>query len=227
MVTSRTTWTPACRLIAARLPRIDIFERVTEPGDLAAIIELEALTNPRLRPMVGAISTIAERDRVTGPGSTYVMAPFAYPQSARFSDSSAGAYYAAHDLATAIAEVRFHRTRFAERTATPPMDFDERIIEAEVDGDFVDLRGEPASSWLYDPNPDSYATTQAFARRERSRGASGIVYRSVRKADGECIAVFIPRLVQNARTAGYIGLRWDGKRITDAYRKTSLTSEYP
>jgi hypothetical protein len=49
----------------------------------------------------------------------------------------------------------------------------------------------------------------------------------VRKPDGQCVAIFIPRLVTNARTTGYVGLRWDGKRITDSYRKESLTTQYP
>jgi hypothetical protein len=181
----------------------------------------------RQAPSVGLISNIAESDRVTGPGATYIMAPFAYAGRARFSDANAGAYYAANDLTTAIAEVRFHRARFAGRTQTPPMDFDERVIEADIDGDFIDLRNEPKSSFLYDPNSDNYEPTQSFAKQERSNGASGIVYCSVRQPDGECVAVFIPRLIQNARTAGYIGLRWDGKRITDAYSKTSFSVRYP
>jgi hypothetical protein len=54
-----------------------------------------------------------------------VRAPFAYPTNSRFSDELAGAYYAAGDLQTAVAEVSFHRARFAATTPTPPMDFDE------------------------------------------------------------------------------------------------------
>ena len=227
MVVSRTTWTPSHRLIAARLPRLDIFEAVTAPADLTAILELEALTNPRLRSAVGLISNIPEADRVSGPGATFVMAPFAYAGNARFSDINAGAYYAANDLATAIAEVSFHRARFAAQTPTPPMDFDERIIEADIDADLLDLRGESTASFVYDPNPDNYPPIQAFAKKERANAAAGIVYLSVRRNGGECVAIFIPRIVVNARTAGYVGLRWDGKSITDSYRKESLSTPYP
>jgi hypothetical protein len=155
------------------------------------------------------------------------MAPFAYAQSARFSDENAGAYYAANDLQTSIEEVTFHRTAFASRTATPPMDFDERVIEADIDADFFDLRTWATDSFVYDPNISNYPRIQAFARQKRADGWNGIVYRSVRNPAGECVAVFIPRLIKNARTAGYIGLRWNGKRIVDSYRKESLSTKYP
>ena len=226
MVAANVDWSSAFRLIAARLPRLDIFERVTDPGDLPAVVELEALTNPRLRPAAGALAALPLGDRLSGPGATFVMAAFAYPRPARFSDGRAGAYYAGESLATAIAEVSFHRARFAARTPTPPMDFDERIVEARIAGDFIDIRGVAADDPLYDPDPEHYGTPQAFAAKERSEGAGGIVYRSVRRLGGECLAVFQPRLIRNAHTAGYLGLRWDGTAIVDAYRKDSLLCDY-
>ncbi len=226
MIAADVAWSPAFRLIAARLPRLDIFERVTAPADLPAVLELEALTNPRLRPLARPIGALPPEDRLSGPGASLVMAAFAYPRAARFSDTRSGAYYAGESLATALAEVSFHRARFAGRTSTPPMDFDERIIEARIAGRFCDIRGRPPHDPLYDPDPDQYSISQAFAAKERSKGVGGIVYRSVRRADGECIAVFQPRLIRDAHTAGYLGLRWDGTAIVDAYRKNSLLVDY-
>ncbi|HTJ25817.1 MAG TPA: RES family NAD+ phosphorylase [Candidatus Limnocylindria bacterium] len=227
MVTSRVTWRPSYRLIAARLPRLDIFETIADPADLPAVLELEALTNPRLSPTIGPLQAIPVEDRIVGPGAAFVMAAFAYPTVGRFTDGRYGAYYAAGDLETAIAEVSYHRARFAAATPTPPMDFDERVIEAEIDAELVDLRGESRESPIYDPNPEHYAHGQACAAEARAAAAQGIVYTSVRRAGGECVAIFVPRLVRNARTTGYVGLRWDGKRITDTYRKESLTTTYP
>lgn len=206
---------------------MDIFESVADAADLEAVLAIEALTNPRLRPAIGRVSAIPVADRVTGPGAAFVMAAFAYPGDSRFSDEHHGAYYAAAELPTAIAEVRFHRERFAAKTPTPPMDFDERIIEADIVADVEDVRRLPATSPVYDPASANYRHPQAFAAKARARGAAGIVYASVRQRGGTCVAIFIPRLVANARTAGYIGLRWDGKRITDSYRKDSLTTQYP
>lgn len=42
-------WKPCWRIIPSRFPPIQLFERVTEPDDLEAILELASLTNPRLR----------------------------------------------------------------------------------------------------------------------------------------------------------------------------------
>jgi hypothetical protein len=226
VIAANLDWSQAFRLIAARLPRLDIFERVSAPGDLPAILELEALTNPRLRPVAGLLAALAPEDRLFGPGASFVMAAFAYPRAARFSDERAGAYYAGESLATSVAEVSFHRARFAARTPTPPMDFDERIVEARIAGRFSDIRGLPPNDPLYDPDPERYGAPQAFAAKERSDGAGGIVYRSVRRPGGECIAVFQPRLIRDAHTSGYLGLRWDGTAIVDAYRKDLLVRDY-
>lgn len=226
MIAANLDWSPAFRLIAARLPRLAIFELVTAPGDLPAILELEAITNPRLRAVAGPLAALALEDRLSGPGASFVMAAFAYPRAARFSDKHAGAYYAGESLATSVAEVSFHRARFAARTPTPPMDFDERIVEARIAGRFSDIRGLPPDDPLYDPDPERYGAPQAFAANERSDGAAGIVYRSVRRPGGECVAVFQPRLIRDAHTSGYLGLRWDGTAIVDAYRKDSLVGDY-
>jgi hypothetical protein len=227
MVTSHVDWRPSYRLIAARLPRLNVFESVSDSTDLAAVLAIEALTNPRLAPTVGRVGAIPIADRVSGPGATFIMAAFAYPSISRFSDERQGAYYAAEGLTTAIAEVSFHRERFASKTPTPPMDFDERIIEADIAADVEDARSIPSSDPIYDANPANYGHAQAFASAARATGAQGIVYNSVRHAHGACVAIFIPRLIANAHTTGYIGLRWDGKRIIDSYRKQSLTTHYP
>src|SRR5690606_15574123 len=49
----RIEWRPCWRIIPSRFPPIQLFERVTEPEDLDAVFELEALTNPRLRDEAG------------------------------------------------------------------------------------------------------------------------------------------------------------------------------
>ncbi len=223
-MTSTIEWRPSYRLIRAHLPRIDIFEQIVPPEDLPILLEIEAMTNPRLRDTIGPIAAIPVADRVSGPGAMYVMAAFAYPGDSRFSDTAAGAYYAARDLETAIAEVTHHRAVFARTTPARAQEFDERIVAADIVGEFEDIRTEPSSDPRYG---STYAVGQAFARGVRASSGDGIVYRSVRRLGGECVAVFTPRLVTKATTAGYIGIRWDGERVTDVYRKASLTSSYP
>ncbi len=221
---STIDWPTSYRLIRAHYPSVDIFEQLVPPEDLPALLAIEALTNPRLRDTSGPIAAIPVADRVTGPGTKYIMAAFAYPGDSRFSDTTAGAYYAAHDLETAIAEVSHHRAAFARTTPAHAQEFDERVIEAHIAGDFEDIRTVPSSDPRYGAE---YSTAQAFARDVRARGDNGIVYHSVRHLGGECIAVYVPRLIKNARTTRYLGMRWDGDKIKDVYEKASLMTTYP
>ena len=202
---------------------MDIFERIVPPEDFPILMEIEALTNPRIREAIGPIAAVPVADRVAGPGASYVMAPFAYPSDSRFSDERQGAYYAAHDLETAIAEVSYHRTIFARTTPPRALEFDERVITARIAGNFEDLRMVPPTDPRYG---SGYAPGQAFARGVRAAGGNGVVYTSVRRPAGDCVAVFVPRMIRNARTDRFIGLRWDGNAITDAYTKDSLLGTY-
>ena len=54
---SNVEWTQAWRIIASRFPPIHLFERVSSnPAVWDALIELEEITNPRVRDQVGQIS---------------------------------------------------------------------------------------------------------------------------------------------------------------------------
>ena len=79
-------------------------------------------------------------------------------------------------------------------------------------GPFHDLRGVDPAEPCLDPDPAlGYPAGQALARRLRSEAASnGIVYRSVRRPGGTCLAAFRPDLVQNLREGGIWRLTWRG-----------------
>ena len=102
---ARVEWKPCWRIIPSRFPPIQLFERVTNPTDLEAIFELESLTNPRLRDEVGDIRLVPEGDRITGPGTSVIMAAFTHlnPQGSRFSDGTYGVFGTGHS-ALQIAE---------------------------------------------------------------------------------------------------------------------------
>jgi hypothetical protein len=214
-------WRPAFRIVPSRFPTIDIFERFDDPADWDALIELEILTNPRVREEVGALELVPRDERVGGPGSTAIMAAFTHlnPEGTRFSNGTYGVFYAARDRATAIDETVYHRERFLRNTAMRPLDLDMRVYAVDVDGTFHDLRAldDPA---LYDPL--AYGAAQAFAGRLREEGSNGIVYRSVRRAGGECIAAFRPKLLSRCRTDRHLTYRWDGTRISVVYEKRAF-----
>ena len=220
---TRIEWKPCWRIIPSRFPPIQLFDRVTKPDDLETIFELDALTNPRLRNEVGDIELVPPRDRISGPGTSVIMAAFTHlnPNGSRFSDGTYGAFSAANDLHTAIAETKHHRERFMSATAQQHMELDMRVYLVDLDGDLHDLRGQKATQPLVYHN-DNYAAGQHLAGTLRKGGSNGIAYDSVRRTGGECVAVFRPRLLSNARQERHLCYVWNGLQISAVYEKREL-----
>lgn len=135
MTACRVDWPQAWRVIAARYPPINLFERLT--ADTAvwdALIALEQLTNPRVRDEVGDIVLVPPDERVSGPGASYVMAASTHlnPKGSRFSDGSYGVYYAAAALETAIAETVYHFEVFSRDSADPPRSETFRVLVGSI-----------------------------------------------------------------------------------------------
>ena len=220
---ARIEWKPCWRIVPSRYPPIQLFERVTDPDDLEAIFELESLTNSRLRDEVGDIRLVLPGDRISGPGTSVIMAAFTHlnPQGSRFTDGTYGVFYAANDVETSIAETKHHRERFMRATAQAHMELDMRVYLIDLDGDFHDLRGQKTAQPLVYHN-DNYAAGQHLARTLRNEGSNGIAYDSVRRNGGECVAAFRPRLLSNARQERHLCYVWDGRQITTVYEKREL-----
>lgn len=220
----RIRWRTCYRIIPSRFPPIDLFERVASAEDLPAVHELESLTNDRLRDQLGQIRLVPPSERVAGPGAGYVMAAFTHPApgGARFNDSRLGAYYAARELETSIAETSYHRVKFMRATRQPAMELDMRVLESELDARLHDLRGMRATlTDIYDP--DDYSASQRLAAQLRAEGSDGVAYDSVRREDGQCVAIFRPRRIRSCRESRHLTYVWDGERIAQVYEKR----EYP
>ncbi len=177
------------------------------------MLELDARTNPRLREELGAIASIPPAERVVGPGATVIMAPFAHPnpEGSRFCDATFGAFYAAHTLPTAIAEVRYHRERFMRASHEAPQTLELMLYEASVRGDFADIRASDNRGWY---SRVSYEKSQPLGIRLHAAGSNGVVYRSVRDPSGECIAAFKPSRVSRCRPVKPLFAHWNGTGIT-------------
>lgn len=220
---TRIAWKPSWRIVPSRFRPIEFFERVTAPEDLEAILELDALTNPRLRDEVGNIQLVPPDDRVSGRGASIIMAAFTHLNSAgsRFSDGTFGVFYAANSLDTAVAETRYHRERFMRATEQLSMELDMQAYHVDLVGELHDLRGQRAKQPLiYDA--DNYAVGQHLGRALLQTGSNGIVYDSVRWYGGECAAVFRPPLLSNARQERHLCYVWDGRQVSAVYEKRTL-----
>ena len=220
---TRVQWNPCWRIIPSRFPPIQLFERVTDSDDLEAVLELESLSNPRLRDEVGDIGLVPPEDRVTGPGASIIMAAFTHmnPEGSRFSDGTYGVFYAANGLDISIAESKHHRERFMRATRQGHMELDMRVYLVDLGGRLHDLRGQQSAYPLIYQD-DDYAAAQHLAKTLRNGGSDGIAYDSLRRSGGECVAAFRPRLLSNARQERHLCYVWDGQRITTVYEKMTL-----
>jgi hypothetical protein len=215
-----TAWKPSYRLIASRYPTISLYDDIADPADLEVVFAIEALTNPRIRDQLGQLQLVPPEERISGTGSTPIMAAFTHlnPEGSRFSDGSYGVYYAAQDLDTAVAEVSHHRALFLSRTAEPAIDIDLRLVSAPLDAPLHDLRKLRVSApALYDPA--DYGASQSLGRKLREAGSWGVLYHSVRHRGGLCAGLFRPRALKPAKEAAHIALHWDGARISHWYEK--------
>ena len=71
-------WPRAYRIVNSSFPPIALFEDVLDPEDLEVAYALEALTNDRLIEQAGVLARVRPEDRLSGPGSTPVMAAFTH-----------------------------------------------------------------------------------------------------------------------------------------------------
>lgn len=223
---AQVEWKPGWRIIPSRFPPIQLFERVTYADDFEAVLAVESLTNPRLRDEVGDIRLVPPAERISGPGTSIIMAAFTHlnPEGSRFTDGTFGAFYAANDLDTAVAETKHHRERFMRATNQGRMEVDMRVYLVDLVTALHDLRGRRTEFPLVYHN-DNYAAGQHLAATLRKDGSNGIAYDSVRRQGGECAAAFRPRLLSNCRQERHLCYVWDGRQIGTVYEKRALGGE--
>ncbi len=210
---ARVHWRRTSRLIPSRYPATGLFDRVASPEDLDAVIELESWTNDRVNAELGVLSIVPREQWLTGrPHASVVMAAFCHPApgGGRFSDERRGAWYASRTLETALAESVYRRTRELAEIGCFETRVQMRLYHADFRAEFHDVRRGLRFAPLY--RDHDYSASQRFANTLLESGSNGIVYRSVRRRGGECLACFRPRLVLNVTVAAHYEYRWEGRR---------------
>jgi RES domain-containing protein len=199
----------AHRLIPAQFADdgASVLARLTDDEEtLDRIFELDNATNDRLWAQTGRSLGIDARELVFGiPSYRIINAAFCHPapDGSRFNSADRGAWYAAFELKTSQAEVAYHRQRWLQE-----IKWDEEEVAdyadylADFRAEFHDLRAANSrGSKQYGDylSPESYVASQKLAVELLKSGSSGIVYPSVRRPGGTCIACFRPVLVTNVR----------------------------
>lgn len=214
------------RVIAHRWNEARVADRLTSVTDRAALDETEAISNPRIQQEYAARRKVRPEDLAGSDGNELVIASFAYSGPSRFTDGSYGVYYAGFEHTTAIAESAYHTARFLAYTDTRATVVYKRVLTADIKGAYDDVRATPATDPIYDPDPEKYAAAQAYALALYAANAvDGIVYRSVRSANGTCVAAFRPRLIANCDTSGFLAYTYEAGRIADIFAIEPLTIE--
>ena len=215
----RIEWQRAVRIIRSRFPPIDLFEDIADPADWPLLLAAEQKTNPRLMASIGALDLVPPARRVSGPGTSWLMAPFVHvsrDRPSRFSDGSFGVLYAGKAFETALFETMHHHARFMAATRQPAgWDGQFREIVLDVHAALHDLRDAPVGTGVLDPG--GYAAGQAMGAGLRAAGADGVVYPSVRHAAGTCAGLFYPDCASNPVQGRHLDYHWDGVRV-DLYR---------
>lgn len=134
---------------------------------------------------------------------------------------SYGVFYAGLTLETAIAESRYHRSRFMTATEEPAQELDMRVYASDLTAQMHDIRSLRKSHPSY-YHTSSYGMSQELGRSLREVGSDGIVYESVRHAGGECLAAFRPRLLSNCRQERHLCYVWNGGEVATVYEKKNL-----
>jgi RES domain-containing protein len=200
------------RLIPSRFPPAGILDLIATPEDLPYVIELENWTNDRISTELGVLNTIPKHEWVVGfPNATAIMAAFChpYPTGGRFNTSARGAWYTAREFETALEETIFHRTKELAEIGEFNTRLEMRQYLSDLDTEFHDLRPSPEFDSCHDPS--NYTVSQRLAEELLASQSNGVIYRSVRRAGGECIACFRPKLVLNVRPAAHFEYVWDGR----------------
>ncbi len=220
------SWQHTYRVIPSQFPPVNFFEELVDPSLMEELFYVESLTNDRLRDEVGDIALVPTSDRVSGNGSTVVMAAFTHisiARSSRFTDGSFGIYYAAKDLETAIKEKAYHTEKFLSYTNQVAGSVTMRVYQSKKL--LRPMRDIRRATYDHLHHPYNYAASQNLGRELKMANAWGIVYNSVRHSGGECVAIFRPPAVPlPVIQTKHLQFDWNGSKI---YQYSEMTEKMP
>jgi len=202
------------RLVTTARLRPPVLSQLVDADELAALAEIEGATSNRLMAQNRGTADVQAYELVYGvPHAAFINASFAYakPREAnRFNGAERGAWYAALDLDTCLAEVRHHLTEALAQTGVYEAVVDYAELYASFAGEFVDLRPHSDHMCLHPEKGVGYPAGNALADAARARGLNGIIYPSVRHAGGTCIAALFPHAVQSVAQGDVYRMTWRG-----------------
>lgn len=211
----RDAFARTIRLVTTARLRDSVLKALADnESELAELAEIEGATSTRLIAEDHGLDAIAAEEFIYGvPHAAFINASFAYAKPRefnRFNGPSRGAWYAALDVHTCIAEVAFHMTEFLARTGVYEATVDYAELFASLAGEYLDLREMPGHPSLNSDNTVGYRAGNALAEAVMARGVNGIIYPSLRHQGGTCFAVLWPHAVQSVAQGNVFRFVWSG-----------------
>lgn len=200
----------AVRLVATARLRDPVLLGLVPAPMLDDLAEIEGATSGRLREE----RTAPDAYPSGRPHAAFVNAAFAYfrPRELnRFNGPTRGAWYAALEVATSLAEVTYHLRRELDRVGDYHATVDYAEMRASFAGAYVDLRGVRPQPACLDPDAATgYPAGNILAAETMATGHNGIVYPSVRRRRGTCLVALWPHAVQSVAQGSVWRLTWAG-----------------
>ncbi len=206
-----------CRLIPSRFADAEdsVLSPLADTTDiLRDLFELDNATNERLRGEYGGLPGIGVDELVFGvPNFRIINAAYTYPrpEGSRFNDGERGAWYCAFEVDTSLAEITFHKTVEYQEIDRFDDSVTYQVMLADFTSTFHDIRA--IDSFEHCLDPASYIESQKLALDLLDDGSMGVIYPSVRREGGTCLACFRPALVGNVRKGQAYRLTWAGSPI--------------
>jgi len=181
---------------------------------LEDLVLLDGVTNDRIQGEQRGLAGIGIHELVYGiPHAHIVNAAFTHASASggRFNDATRGAWYAADELNTSVAEATYHKARRLAEIVVPELPGKRPNLEVTTYDDWLaDFRAEfhvlrPREKFAEilqpEPVPACYARPQELARKLLNEASNGLVYESVRRPKHFCLVCFRPALVYDVRRA--------------------------
>ncbi len=198
-----------------------MLEEVSDSEQMVAdLVLLDGATNDRIQGEQQGLPGISTFELVYGiPNAHIVNAAFTHTNEAgsRFNDSTRGAWYAADELETSLAEVSYHKARRLAEIVVPELRYGRPDEDSTSYDDWLaDFRSayhslrppEKFADYLKpDPVPECYQKSQHLARTLLEGKSNGICYPSVRRQGNFCLVCFRPALVYNPRQGQRLQLK--------------------
>ena len=202
------------RLVTTARLRGAVLLGLVDDADLAALAEIEGATSNRLMAQSRGTSDVQANELVYGvQHANFINAAFAYAKPRepnRFNGADRGAWYAALEVETSMAEVRHHFTEFLTAAGQYEAVVEYAELFASFAGEFIDLRSQTDISALNPNKAIGYPAGNALANAARAKGLNGIIYPSVRHPGGTCIAALFPHAVQSVAQGDVYRMTWRG-----------------